>query len=172
MKKKDLTNGEFGAFYSGYLNRIDENTELLTGLQNNTEELIQFFESIPEEKWSHRYQPEKWSILEMVQHLIDTERIFQYRALCFARNEQKALPGFDHDLYVLNSAGELRTGSGLIEEFKAVRQAGLFLYRSFTDKMLKNIGNMNDAGASPRAIGFIILGHASHHKEIILNRYL
>lgn len=172
MKKKELTQGEFGEFYSGYLNRIDENVELLPGLKQNTDELIKFFKSIPEEKWSHRYQPDKWSILEMVQHIIDTERIFQYRALCFARNEQKALPGFDHDLYVLNSAGEQRTVSSLIEEFEAVRKSGLYLYKSFTEGMLKNIGSMNDVGASPRAIGFIMVGHASHHKEIILNRYL
>lgn len=172
MKKSQLTKGEFGEFYSGYIDRLDDESELIPSLQDNTEEMIEFFKSIPSERWNHRYQPDKWSLLDMVQHIIDTERIFQYRALCFARNEQKALPGFDHDLYVLNAGAEHRTGADLIEEFKAVRQSGIYLYKSFTDTMLKIIGNMNDVNASPRAIGFIMVGHAKHHKDIIKNRYL
>ena len=172
MKKSQLTRGEFGEFYSGYIDKIDDEAELVSSLQKNTEEMIKFLEGISSEKWNHRYQPDKWSLLEMVQHIIDTERIFQYRALCFARNEQKALPGFDHDLYVLNSGVEHRSGSELIEEFKAVRQSGIYLFKSFTDTMLKIIGNMNDVNASPRAIGFIMVGHAMHHKDIISNRYL
>jgi hypothetical protein len=172
MKKSELTNGEFGDFYFGYLDRLEDDAELIATMEKNTREMLSFFESIPSEKWNHRYKPEKWSILEIVQHLIDTERIFQYRALCVARNEQNLLPGFDHDVYVLNSASEKRTSSDLIEEFKGVRASGQFLFKSFTDDMLKLIGNMNDANASPRAIGFIIVGHALHHRDIISNRYL
>ena len=172
MKKSELRNGEFGEFYSGYIARIDDDAELISSLEENSREMAEFFKSIPSEKWNHRYQPEKWSILEMVQHIVDTERIFQYRALSFARNEQNPLPGFDHDLYVLNSGSENRKPSELIEEFEAVRKSGMFLYKSFTDEMLKIIGNMNDANASPRAIGFIMIGHTLHHKDIINSRYL
>ena len=172
MKKSKLTHGEFGEFYSGYISRIDEDAELIESLEANTLEMVDFYKTIPSDKWNFRYQPEKWSILEMVQHIIDTERIFQYRALCFARNEQQPLPGFDHDLYVLNSGSEHRSGNNLIEEFNTVRQSGIYLYKSFTDKMLATLGNMNDVNASPRAIGFIIVGHALHHKEILSNRYL
>ncbi len=172
MKKSKLTHGEFGDFYSGYIAKIEDDADLLTTLQTNTEEMISFFKTIPSEKWSYRYKPEKWSILEMVQHIIDTERIFQYRALCFARNEQKSLPGFDHDLYVLNSHSEHRSTADLIEEFEIVRKSGILLYKSFTVDMLSVIGNMNDVNGSPRAIGFIMVGHALHHKEIITNRYL
>ncbi|WP_026934461.1 DinB family protein [Christiangramia echinicola] len=172
MKKAQLTKGEFGEFYSGYIDRLDDEAELIASLENNTSEMVEFLKGIPSEKWNFRYKPEKWSIKEMVQHIIDTERIFQYRALCFARNEQNPLPGFDHDLYVLNSGGDNRPGSELIEEFKIVRQSGIFLYKSFTDLMLKIIGNMNDVNTSARAIGFIMIGHAKHHKDIISNRYL
>lgn len=172
MKKAQLTNGEFGEFYSGYINRLDDDAELISSLEDNTSEMVEFLKTIPSEKWDYRYKPEKWSIKEMIQHIIDTERIFQYRALCFARNDQNALPGFDHDLFVLNSGGENRSGAELIEEFKAVRQSGIFLYKSFTDVMLKIIGNMNDVNTSARAIGFIMVGHAQHHKDVLSNRYL
>jgi len=172
MKKAQLTNGEFGEFYSGYINRLDDDAELISSLEDNTSEMVEFLKTIPSEKWDYRYKPEKWSIKEMIQHIIDTERIFQYRALCFARNDQNALPGFDHDLFVLNSGGENRSGAELIEEFKAVRQSGIFLYKSFTDVMLKIIGNMNDVNTSARAIGFIMVGHAQHHMDVLSNRYL
>ncbi len=172
MKKSELTKGEIGDFYWDYINRMPDEAELVTSLQKNTEEMVEFLKSIPSNKWNHRYQPEKWSILEMIQHLIDTERIFQYRALCFARNEQNPLPGFDHDLYVLNSGAEKRKLPDLIEEFKTVRHSGIFLYKSFSETMLKLNGNMNDMNASPRAIGFIMIGHALHHRDILKNRYL
>ncbi|QYA26551.1 DinB family protein [Gramella sp. MT6] len=172
MKKSQLTKGEFGEFYSGYIDRLDSDAELLPSLQDNTEEMLEFFKGIPSDKWSHRYQPDKWSLLDLLQHIIDTERIFQYRALCFARNEQKALPGFDQDLYVLNSGAEHRNSADLIEEFKAVRTSGIFLFKNFTETMLKITGNMNDVNTSPRAIGFIMVGHAKHHKDVISNRYL
>ena len=172
MKKAQLTNGEFGEFYSGYINRLDDDAELISSLEDNTSEMVEFLKTIPSEKWDYRYKPGKWSIKEMIQHIIDTERIFQYRALCFARNDQNALPGFDHDLFVLNSGGENRSGAELIEEFKAVRQSGIFLYKSFTDVMLKIIGNMNDVNTSARAIGFIMVGHAQHHMDVLSNRYL
>ncbi|CAL66461.1 DinB family protein [Christiangramia forsetii] len=172
MIKSELKQGEIGDFYWGYINRINDDADLIETLKDNTKEFSEFLESIPKDKWDYRYSPEKWSILEMIQHIIDTERIFQYRALCFARNENGSLPGFDHDVYVLNSDAEKRKPADLIEEFKCVRESCLFLYKSFSDERLQIIGNMNDMNATPRAIGFIMAGHALHHKEIISNKYL
>lgn len=172
MKKSELTKGEIGEFYRGYIDLIDEEAELVPSLEKNTEEITEFLKSIPSDRWIYRYKPEKWSVFEMIQHIIDTERIFQYRALCFARNEQNPLPGFDHDLYVLNSHPEKRKPSDLIEEFKSVRKSGIYLFKSFSETMLKTIGNMNDVNASPRGIGFIMIGHALHHKDILKNRYI
>lgn len=172
MIKSELTKGEIGEFYWGYIDRIPDDADLISTLKKNTREFSDFLSAIPEDRWNYRYSPEKWSILEMVQHIIDTERIFQYRALCFARNEHNSLPGFDHDIYVLNSDAEKRTPADLIEEFKSVRQSGLFLYKSFSEDRLKLSGNMNDMNATPRAIGFIMAGHALHHKDIISNKYL
>jgi len=172
MIKSELTQGEIGDFYWDYINRIPDDADLIQTLRDNTEEFSDFLESIPKEKWNHRYSPEKWSILEMIQHIIDTERIFQYRALCFARNENGSLPGFDHDIYVLNSDAEKRKPVDLIKEFKCVRESCLFLYKSFSEKRLQVTGNMNDMNATPRAIGFIMAGHALHHKDIISKKYL
>ena len=172
MIKSDLRKGEIGEFYAGYVDRIPGDAELIQTLNDNSEDFSKFLKSIPEGKWEYRYAPEKWSLLEMVQHIIDTERIFQYRALCFARNEKKSLPGFDHDIFVLNSNADKRDPADLIEEFDVVRKSCLFMFKSFSEKSLKIEGNMNDVIATPRAIGFIIAGHVLHHKEIITNKYL
>lgn len=172
MKKSELTKGEIGDFYWGYINLLPDDAELIDTLKRNTEEIIEFLKSVPTEKWRYSYSEGKWTVLEMVQHIIDTERIFQYRALCFARNESQSLPGFDHDTYVLNSASHKREPAALIQEFRAVRESGLYLFRSFTDEMLAIKGTMNEITATARAIGFIMAGHALHHKDIIIKRYL
>ncbi|WP_300439777.1 DinB family protein [Christiangramia sp.] len=172
MIKSELTQGEIGDFYWRYINKIDDKAELIETLENNRIEFSDFLKTVPQEKWDYRYSSGKWSILEMLQHIIDTERIFQYRALCFARNEKNSLPGFDHDIYVLNSDAEVRRPDDLIEEFKSVRKAGIFLFRSLSEERLKIVGNMNDMNATPRAIGFIVAGHALHHKDIITQKYL
>lgn len=172
MKKSELKKDEIGEFYWNYINLIPDDAELIGTLKKNTEDMVQFFRSIPAEKWRYSYAAGKWSVLEMVQHLIDTDRIFQYRALSFARHESKSLPGFDHDSYVLHSGAEKREADNLIEEFKQVRESGIYLFRSFTDEMLAQKGIMNDMTATARAIGFVMAGHALHHKDIIRKRYL
>lgn len=172
MKKSELKKDEIGEFYWGYINLIPDDAELIGTLKKNTEDIIQFLKSIPNEKWHYSYAAGKWSILEIVQHLVDTDRIFQYRALSFSRNESKSLPGFDHDSYVLNSAAEKRTPADLIDEFKLVRESGISLFRSFSNEMLSRKGIMNDMTATARAIGFVMAGHALHHKDVIRKRYL
>lgn len=172
MKRTDLKYDEIGEFYWRYINLIPEELELLDAIEKNTHEVFEFLKGIPKDKWKHRYAPDKWSILDILQHLIDTERIFQYRALCFARGENKALPGFDHDFYVMNSNADDRDPDDLIKEFRAVRESAIFLFRSFTEEMMSKTGNMNEMDATPRAIGFIMPGHALHHKDIIEKRYL
>lgn len=172
MKIKDLKKEEIGEFYWRYINLLPEDKELLDILKDSTEDFVDFLKTIPSERWIHRYAPDKWSILEMIQHIIDTERIFIYRALCFARNEKQALPGFDHDSYVENSHAEARDFNDLINEFKLVRTSASMLFMSFNDEMLRNQGSMSGVPATARAIGFIMAGHAKHHKDIIKKRYL
>lgn len=172
MKKSELTQGEIGDFYWGYIDKIPDEATLVKTLEENTQKFVSFLKEIPKEKWTFRYAPEKWSILEMIQHIIDTERIFQYRALCFSRNEHTSLPGFDHDIYVLNSGAENRKPEDLIEEFHINRKSAIWLFKSMSDVMLTNNGNMNDMNASARAIGFIMSGHVLHHIDILNEKYL
>ncbi len=172
MKRKDLKKDEIGEFYWRYINLIPENRSLIETLEKNTAETCQFLQTLPTEKWAYSYEEGKWSILEMVQHIIDTERVFQYRALCIARGEDKSLPGFDHDNYVKNSEAENRIGDELVEEFRTLRKSGIWMYRSFGENMLTRKGLMNENPATPRAIAYVMAGHAQHHRNIISERYL
>ncbi|MCP9200324.1 DinB family protein [Gramella sp. GC03-9] len=172
MKRSELGFDEIGEFYWNYLRLIPEDAELIDCLKRNTHDFTEFLKTIPKEKWNDRYAPDKWSIAQMIQHILDTERIFQYRALSFARGENKPLPGFDHDFYAMNYTAEDRTASDLIREFRAIRESGIFLFRSFSEDMLGRIGNMNEMNATPRAIGFIMAGHVLHHKDVIEKRYI
>lgn len=172
MNRKDLKKDEIGEFYWRYINLIPEKDELIETLEKNTAEICHFLLSLPKEKWTYRYENGKWSILEMVQHIIDTERIFQYRALCLARGEEKSLPGFDHDKYVEVSEAGNRKGEELVEELRSLRKSGIWMYRSFSEKMLSRRGTVNDNPATPRAIGFVMAGHAMHHRNIIIEKYL
>ena len=119
-----------------------------------------------------RYDKEKWTIKEFVQHLIDTERILSYRALRFSRNGPSNLQGFDEDWYVENSNGNDRNFNDLLEEFNIIRKSTISLFKSFTDKMLSNFGTVNGSDVTVRALGFIIAGHQMHHLNIIKEKYL
>ena len=99
---------EFDPYYSSYIDRVSHEN-ILEGLEESFTGSINFYEAIPENKWEFRYAPEKWTIKEIVQHLIDAERVFAYRALCVARKETNSLPGYDHDAYLANSYANNRT---------------------------------------------------------------
>lgn len=172
MKRSQIVHGEIGEFYWNYINLISEEAELVETLKKNTQEFCDFLKTVPQDKWQYVYASDKWSIAQMVQHILDTERIFQYRALCFARGETKALPGFDHDFYAMNCPAKNREAEDLIQEFRANRESCIFLFKSFSDEMLMKPGNMNEMNATPRAIGFIMAGHVLHHMNILKNRYL
>ncbi len=119
-----------------------------------------------------RYAPDKWSIKEVVAHLIDTERIMTARALAFARGETAHLPGFDHNAYAARSRADDRRWLDLLVEYDAVRDATRSLFRSFDASMLDTRGIADDATLTPRAIGFTVAGHERHHAETIRTRYL
>lgn len=172
MKRADLERDEIGEFYWRYLDLIPESAGLIDTLEQNTAEISQFLQSIPQEKWKYAYEDGKWTILEMIQHIVDTERIFQYRALSLARGEKNSIAGFDHDVYASNSQANDRKPEDLIEEFKAARKSAILMFKSFKDEALSSRGIVNGNNATPRAIAFIMAGHAQHHKNIINERYL
>ena len=134
--------------------------------------VIDFFSAIPKEKLEYRYQPGKWSIKEILLHIIDTERIFMYRLLRIARKDTTPLAGFDQDIYVAPSEANSKSIEDLIGEFSATRMYSLNLISSISDENLKNIGTASDSPVSARACGFILLGHSIWHINIIKERYL
>lgn len=168
----DLLNPkEFNSYYKPYIDLVNE-LDIVLSLQQSLDETITFFNSIPDNKWLYSYAEGKWTIKEIIQHILDTERIFAYRALCFSRKENIALPGFDQDVYLENSNANTRTKDSLIEEYKVIRDASITLYKSFTKQMLLHVGVASESPLSVRAAGYIIVGHEKHHCNIIKARYL
>ncbi|MDT0690598.1 DinB family protein [Salegentibacter sp. F188] len=172
MQVDDLTSEEYSEFYQGYINNIPEGQSLGMLFKSNIQDLKTITNSISHENLSYRYAEGKWSVAEILQHLIDVERIFQYRALCIARDDKTSLPGFDHDEYVIQSEAGARSLKSLTEEAEIVRNSGIALFSTFSEVVLKRKGVMSNAPASVRAIGFIIVGHTRHHINILQEKYL
>ena len=162
---------EMPPFYHGYVTRMDQ-VDLFEALEQNTKQTIRTLETITSEQSLHRYAPGKWSLREVVQHLTDCERIMAYRALCFARGEQAALPGFDEDAYVANADTDRRAWTDLTTEWRTVRASNTDLLQSFTAEMLARWGTANGGRVTVRALGWIIAGHTDHHLHVITERYL
>ncbi len=160
----------FGNF-STYINKVTAQ-DLLIGLQENQQLVEQKILALSDEQLNHKYQVGKWSIKEVIGHIIDTERIFAYRALRFARKDKTPLPGYDEVLFGDTSNAGQRDIQKLIAEFSAVRQATILLFESFNEEMLEERGIASNFEISVRAMGFAILGHCIHHLQIIEERYL
>ncbi|WP_235016369.1 DinB family protein [Aquimarina sp. AU474] len=166
-----LKEGEFNPYYGIYIAKA-EYPDIVEGLRKGKQEFIDFVKSIPQEKLTYAYADGKWTIAEVLQHLIDTERIFTYRALCFSRKDTTPLAGFDQDSYAPNSNANHYSLTEIIEDFEAVRNSSVTLFRSFTDEMLLNIGEASSSPMSARAVGYILPGHQKHHFEVINKKYL
>ncbi len=168
---KDLHQENKSVYIDRYLQKIDE-TDPVAALTLNEKEIVAFFNSISEAQSHLRYQSDKWSIKEILQHCIDVERIFTYRALCFARNEETNLAGFDENAYVQNAQADGRHWNELCIEMSAVRKASLLLYQSFSQTALLQAGTANNLTINAQTIGRILAGHWLHHIQVIKERYL
>lgn len=167
----ELSTSEYNPYYSGYI-RILEDADLLPALKKGKKEFLDFVEGVPETKLDFAYAEGKWTVSEVLIHLIDAERIFQYRAFRFARNDKTALPGFEQDNYVMESKSNERKREDIMEEFESVRESTLRLFSSFNEDALQRLGTASNAEMSVRALGFVICGHQMHHLKIIQERYL
>ena len=161
---------ESAPYYHGYIDQVKYD-DAMEGLEVQYFTAIEFFKSIPEEKWDYRYQDGKWTIKEVILHVIDAERIFAYRALRIARNDATPLPGFDQDIYVPESNAENRSANSIIEEYKTVREATHSLFINMSNEAISRIGTASDNPISPRALAWILLGHEQHHISVIKERY-
>lgn len=162
---------EYGAYYNTYISKV-ETDDILQTLADAKASVTAFFENLPAGKWDFRYAPGKWSIKEVLQHLIDGERVFAYRALRIARNDQTPLPGFDENLFAETCHASQRTPASLLAEYQAVRESTVHLFNSLNEEDLGRIGTASNNPASPLAIAFIIAGHELHHMGVIRERYL
>lgn len=118
------------------------------------------------------YAPGKWTVHQIIEHITDAERIFQYRALRFVRQDQTPLAGFDEDIYAALSRANDRTIGDLLQEFSTVRAATVSLFKNLDKDQLQFIGTANNQACSVLALGFMIIGHATHHAEVIKEKYL
>jgi hypothetical protein len=166
-----IPESEIPPFYRGYASQL-KGKDFFSQMKDALQETVSFLESIPDEKWDFAYAQGKWTIKEVVLHIIDAERIFAYRALRFSRNDKTELAGFDEDFYVPNSGASVRSKESLIGEYVAVRNSTLQLFGSMTSEMMLRTGVANANTISVRAIGLAIAGHEMHHMKVIEERYL
>ena len=171
MKSNQLPVNEYSDFNATYIKSID-NVELIEELEISLHDFIKFVQNIPMDKFDYRYADGKWTIKDIIQHIIDAERIFGYRALRISRNDKTPLPGFEENDYAENTAATRRSIQELLTEFSAVRHSNLLLFKSFSDDQLTRMGIASNHNISVRAIGFLIIGHQKHHQKVFEERYL
>ncbi len=169
MSRPDLN--RIPEWYHNYIHST-EGDDLLQLLTDQLEEFSGFLKDIPNEKRDHRYAPGKWTIRDLVQHILDAERIFAYRALRFARKDATPIPGFNENDYAENAKAGSREWNEMIGEFKLTRGSNIILFRSFDEEQLEASGISGGNSIYVRALGFILVGHINHHVRIIKERYL
>jgi uncharacterized damage-inducible protein DinB len=163
--------GTYPHYYENYIPLVKENN-LRDALLENEKETFHFFDGMAEHMGEYAYQDGKWTIKQILNHLIDTERIFAYRALRFARKDEQQTLSFEQDDYVANAATEQRSLKDLLDEFLSVRKASISLFGGLSQDALLRAGQTAAGKATVSAIGFTICGHNLHHISIIKERYL
>ncbi len=158
-------------FFKNYVKQLDD-SDMLTALRISGFRTMEMVHSIPETKSDYRYADGKWSIREVLCHLQDTERILTYRALRFARNDKTPLAGFEENDYAPQANATGRNLKKIADEMQHLRSATLDLFESFTEDMLVRKGTANNNEMSVAALGFIIAGHETHHRNVLNDRYL
>ncbi len=170
FKTSDLRPDEFNAYYAKYVDNVGE-IGIPAALNESAAQLTDYLTNIDEARMDFAYAPGKWTIAQSLQHIIDTERIFSYRALCIARGDKTPLPGYEQNDYASVANMSDRQFRDMIEEFRLVRNATIALFKSFTKEDLLRTGTMSGGGVSVRALGFIISGHVYHHAKLYNERY-
>ncbi len=163
--------GEYDPYYEKYMSLVGP-ADICATLEHQIGETVALVSGITEERGAFRYAPDKWSIKELLGHVIDTERIFAYRALRIARGDRTPIEGFEQDDYVRNARFDAYPMVDLIEELHAVRRSTVLLFRPLHDDEWMRRGVANQKEITVRALAWIIAGHELHHRAILLARYL
>jgi len=162
---------EYAPFYESYVSLVHEE-DLNEALHSSLEEIRDMLENIPIEKADHAYAEGKWTVKELLQHIIDAERVFSYRAVSIARGEQQSLPSFDENSYAKLADVSQRSLREMKEELLTLRSSVYLMFKGFNESMLKNIGTASEKKISVNALGYISIGHIRHHFNILRERYL
>lgn len=162
---------EYAEYFDRYIGKVPDG-DILELLSAQLDDFLGMLESVGEEKAGFRYAPGKWSIKELVGHVVDTERIFGTRALAVARGDQTPLPSFEQDEYVEGGNFDARTLKSLTEEFASLRRSHLSLFQSFDEEVWNRRGSAGGNEFTVRAIAWTVAGHLIHHAEVLKERYL
>jgi hypothetical protein len=166
----DISANEYAPFYNGYVRNVDG--DVLEILRQQSERFPDFIRTINEKLSTHAYAEGKWTVSEVIGHLLDTERVMAYRALYFARDNSIAQPGFDENLFAASANYGQRTLVSLADEFQLLRRSNLMQFEHFSENMLLNKGVANGNPITVRALLYVIAGHLIHHWNILEERYL
>ena len=170
MTKPDIN--EYPPFYQPYIDVLVQDKGILEMLESSLELFEQILYEIPEDLEEFQYAEGKWTIKEIVQHMIDTERVFVHRALRFVRNDQKEVAGFDENAYVQNCRIDQRKFSSLLDEFCLLRRSTILMFEDFNTADLGLKGKVEGQFMTVRSLGFVCSGHVLHHLKVIKERYL
>jgi len=162
---------EYAVFYETYVLLVEE-TDIVSALEKSLNELQNLLAEVSEEKASYAYAEGKWSVRELLGHLIDGERIFSYRALRISRNDKTPLASFEENSYVANSNFRCTKLADLIKEFSLLRRSNILFFKNLTDESWLRTGAASEATVSVRALAYIMVGHVRHHARILRERYL
>jgi len=162
---------EYDPYYERYISLIDGD-DPVSALKSQPAQLRELLSGQSEEKGSHTYDDGKWTIKEVLSHLIDGERIFAYRAMRISRGDETPIEGFEQDGYIENSHANERSFADLLDEFELLRRANLSQFRMLADADWSRSGTANNVNISVRALAFIMAGHIAHHMNILRDRYL
>jgi len=161
---------EYNQHYAGYVAAVPDG-DLLETLESQIKDTVKLLKTVDEKKSRYRYAPDKWTVREVIGHLTDSERVFAYRALRFARSDATPLPSFDENEWAKASNADSRPLPELVAELSAVRAATLTLFRGFTDKEFARAGIASGNPITVRALAYIVTGHERHHVRILRERY-
>lgn len=168
-----ISKNEYAPYFEQYIQLVTkEGKSIIENLRDSQIEFDNALRWLPKEKHQFAYADGKWTMKELIQHIIDTERVFCYRSLCFARNDKTSLPGFDQDVFVENSEANFKNFYDLLDEMDGLRVSTIQLFESFSDEALLRTGVASGNKMSVRALGYLFSGHQLHHLNIVKERYL
>jgi hypothetical protein len=162
---------EYAPYYEGYVNQVSE-SDIMPVLRTQMDELDVLLEHVAPPQETYRYAEGKWSIREIVGHLIDGERVFGYRLFCIARGEQQNLPGFDQNDYMMTAPYDRIDLEDLLSELRLIRLGNIAMLRTLNEEAWSRVGNANSNQVTVRALAFIMAGHVRHHMNVLRERYL